>query len=261
MALVIKATNANNQTIQLTQNANFQLVAAQGLTPPKANINTSPLATMDGGMFNSSKLQSRNIVFLIQPLGNIENSRQLLYQYFKVKKPISIEIKTANRDVVINGYVEDMQIDLNANPQLVQISIICPDPWFKDKTATTVNINGETTSAQVSNPSDDDVGAVFTIAITGAVENPNIQLNGRMTINKTFSNGNIITIDTRRGSKSVSYKASAGSQTSTDLLNYLSTGSSWVQLHSGTNWVHKGADSGASSMNVTMVFNPIYEGI
>lgn len=261
MALVIKATNGNGQTIQLTQNSNFQLVAAQGLTPPKSNINTSPLATMDGSMFNSSKLQNRNIVLLVQPLGEIETNRQLLYQYFKVKKPVSIEVITKNRDVIIDGYVEDMQIDLNANPQLVQISIICPDPWFINKTATTVNILGETTSAQVNNPSDDDVGAVFTITMTGSVSEPNIQLNGRMTIEKDFISGNIITIDTRRGKKSVSYKTDSSSMSSIDLLNYLSPLSNFIMLHSGNNWVHKGAESGVNNMNVVMVYNSIFEGV
>lgn len=41
----------------------FIIKSIEGLGPAKASINTSDISTNDGGIFNSSRLDKRNIVF------------------------------------------------------------------------------------------------------------------------------------------------------------------------------------------------------
>lgn len=259
MALVIKATNKYNQSITITQNANFQLVAVAGLTPPKANINTAELAVMDGSAFNSSKLNNRNIVLTIQPTGNVEAGRLTLYQYFKVKQPITLEIKTSSREVVIAGYIENMEIDLNANPQTVQVSIICPDPWFKAKTAQVIALN--TNPKTIASESDDEVGAIFTATMSGAVSNPvftDSTTGQSFGLTYDFVSGDVLTLNTRRGEKAVSVLRSG---TKTNLLNYITATSKWIALATGDNSIGYSATSGAANMAVTVTLQSIFEGV
>lgn len=259
MALTIKATNKYNQTLQITQSNLFQLVAVSGITPPKANVNTAELASMDGSAFNSSKLQNRNIVLTIQPTGNVEQGRLTLYQYFKVKQPVSLEIITANRDVIIDGYIENMEIDVNANPQTVQISIICPDPWFKAKTPQVINL--DTNPKTIASASDDEVGAIFTATMSGAVENPVITDSTTAQsfgLTYTFQSGDILTINTRRGEKAVSVNRSG---TITNLLNYITATTKWIALATGNNSIGYNADSGVANMAVSVTLQSIFEGV
>lgn len=259
MALKITATNKYNQSIVITQNANFQLVAISGITPPKANINTSALANMDGSAFNSSKLNNRNIVMTIQPVGNIESNRLTIYQYFKVKQPITLEIKTANRDVVIDGYIENMEIDVNANPQTIQVSIICPNPWFKAKTAQVITLDSNPKT--IASESDDEVGAIFTATISGAVSNPTFtDSTTGQTFGLTYNlvSGDKLTLNTRRGEKSVSVLRGGST---INLINYITATSKWIALATGNNSIGYGASSGVANMAVTVTLQSIFEGV
>ena len=157
MMLKLKVTRGLS-TPRITENSNYQLVSVTGLNPPVADIVVSESATADGGVFNIARAQKRNIVLQIQPIGNIETRRLQLYSYFAPKAAITLDIQTDNRHVTIDGYVESMEIDYNANPQIVQVSIICPDPFFVDKTQSSTTIPGT-----VTNPSEASQGAEFTI--------------------------------------------------------------------------------------------------
>lgn len=103
-----------------------------GLGPAKANINTTDLATNDGSIYNSSRLNQRNIVFglLFTFAPKIEDARQNTYKYFPIKKNLEIVIETDNRTVRTIGYVETNEPDVFNKQEGSQISIICTDPYF-----------------------------------------------------------------------------------------------------------------------------------
>ena len=109
----------------------YQVIKIEGLNPPKAQINTTTIVGLDGAMFNSSKLESRNIVLTIRINGDVETNRQNLYQYFRTKEACTFYYTNQNRDVYIQGYVESVVCDLFSKSELAQISIICPSPYFK----------------------------------------------------------------------------------------------------------------------------------
>lgn len=106
----------------------------EGLGPPKATINTSELATIDGSLFASSRCQNRNIVITLAMMfkPTIEDSRQKTYKYFPIKKPVTLTIETDNRLTQITGYVESNEPNIFSSEEDTQISIICPDPFFYD---------------------------------------------------------------------------------------------------------------------------------
>lgn len=207
----------------------YQLVSVTGLNPPVADINVSDMATSDGGLFNNARLQKRNIVLQIQPLGNLETRRIEFYSFMSPKSAITLDIQTDNRHVTIGGYVESMEIDYNANPQLVQISIICPDPYFID--VTQVSASG----ASVTNPSDIPQGAIFTFSITSSRTSiwlynyKNHQGFGIKDL--SMSSGDTVVINTIQGQKSVRLNG-------TNVMQYVSLynpESKWVQLEPGLN--------------------------
>lgn len=107
-----------------------------GIGPVKSNINISSLASDDGGVFDSSRIDIRNINLTLgfyesSILHNtIEDSRQLIYKYFPNKKEISLIFKTDNRELITYGYVEDKSPDIFSKEESIQISVLCPDPNF-----------------------------------------------------------------------------------------------------------------------------------
>lgn len=110
----------------------------EGLSPSSASINTTSSALMDGSEYNSAKFQERNIVISIiyNPAvftqDCIENIRHLSYRYFPIKQKIRLTFNTDHRNLWIDGYVEDDNINIFSQMEEGSYSIICPDPYFRD---------------------------------------------------------------------------------------------------------------------------------
>lgn len=122
----LKYTFANPQDV------GFVITSITGLGAGKANINVTDIATNDGGVFNSSRVQSRNIIISLSYLwkNTIEDVRQLTYKYFPIKKKIRLVFETDNRYAEIEGYVESNEPSIFSKESGATISIICPNPFF-----------------------------------------------------------------------------------------------------------------------------------
>lgn len=109
-----------------------------GIGGNKATINTTDLASDDGGIFSSARAETRNIVLTLgmfdwkknYPNWSIEDARHLTYKIFPKKKGVTLVFKTDNRTTYIDGYVESNEPDIFTERETTQISIICPDPNF-----------------------------------------------------------------------------------------------------------------------------------
>lgn len=116
------------------EKSGFLITNISGLGPSKANVNTTEVSTNDGSLFNSARLNQRNIVFDIifeqTSKENIEDLRQKSYKYFPMKKSLELLIETDNRVVKTNGYVEANEPNIFSAKEGTQISIICPDPYL-----------------------------------------------------------------------------------------------------------------------------------
>lgn len=132
----VEITNYRNESIlfelAFPEKSGFAIQDIQGLGPAKAVINATELSTMDGSLYNSSRVSSRNIVFSLIFLEHptIEATRQKSYKFFSVKKPVKLTFKTDNRLAEIYGYVESNEPVIFSEQETTQISIICPDPYF-----------------------------------------------------------------------------------------------------------------------------------
>lgn len=139
MIKAITVTNyiGNRMRLELgsPQNTGIIIKSINGLGAADADINTTDIITRDGGLFNSSRIKQRNIVFNLlfmrSVLGEtIEDIRQKTYKYFPVKREVELVIETDNRNVKIAGYVESNEPNIFSEREGTQISIICPDPYF-----------------------------------------------------------------------------------------------------------------------------------
>lgn len=116
----------------------FLIRSIRGLGPSKANVNTTEVSTIDGAIFNSARLNQRNIVldlvFVETGVGRtrktIEDIRQKSYKFFPIKKNLRLQIKTNNRFVETIGYVESNEPNIFSSQESATISIICPDPFL-----------------------------------------------------------------------------------------------------------------------------------
>lgn len=136
----VTITNSKEESITLELSnpwsSGFGITDISGLGPVTASINTTSYATRDGSVFNSARLDNRNIVFtlIFLPTDNesVEDIRQRSYRYFPIKGLITLVFKTTNRTCRTSGYVESNEPNIFSKRQTAQISVICPDPYFYD---------------------------------------------------------------------------------------------------------------------------------
>lgn len=118
------------------ENDLIQIINITGLDPVKASINTSPYGSVDGSSFTGSSVLSRNIVLTLKPNPNwdtwtYEKLRRLLYSYFMPKLITRLVFHSDDMiPVEIYGVVESVSVNMFTKEPELQVSIICPDPYF-----------------------------------------------------------------------------------------------------------------------------------
>ena len=114
----------------------IQIRAITGLDPVKAAVNTSPFGSVDGVAYIGSNVAYRNIVLTLHPnpdwnTWSYESLRRLLYKYFMPKLETRLIFYSNDMPPVeIYGYVEDTNLNQFSKDPEIQVSIICPDPYF-----------------------------------------------------------------------------------------------------------------------------------
>lgn len=278
----------------------FVIASIEGLGPVKSNINTTDLASNDGALYNSARLETRNIVFDIVFLehSTIEDTRQLTYKYFPIKKPVTLVFKVDNREAMTLGYVESNEPTIFSEREGCQISIICPDPYFYStgEGGTTVTVfSGVQPNFQFpwSNESleipliemgiienlkertiyytgDSETGVVIQIHAIGRADNITIYNTGTR---ETFTidtdrlqaltgygivAGDDIEISTLRGKKRITLLRNG---VQTNILNCIDKNSSWFQLAKGDNVFTYIATYGSSNLQFKIISQIVYEGV
>lgn len=104
----------------------------EGLGPVKADVNMTSLATADGDIFNSKRLQGRNIVIKARftYAKTIEDSRLMSYKFFPIGHKVTFKIETDSRVAETEGYVESNEPDIFSKESDMQVSILCESPFF-----------------------------------------------------------------------------------------------------------------------------------
>lgn len=299
MIKTLTVTNHVGRSLKLDlahpERSGIYIKSISGLGPPQAVINTVDIATSDGTRFNSSKLDARFIElelgFLFNP--TIEDSRLKTYEYFPIKKKITLEIETDRRNCEISGYVESNEPNIFSKDETTKITINCPDPYFKSKkdqvtlffgvipmfefSYSNESMEPITITGELKNDSeqtifyegDADVGMLMKFRAMGNVSKLEIHntttrekmvLLDSLIIKKMgegIKYGDEIIINTNTGEKSINMVRNG---ITTNILNVLDKGSSWLNLVQGDNIFAFSAE-GMSYLQFSIENKVLYEGV
>lgn len=279
----LKIENRQGEILTLTHNQNYIVKEIDGLEPPKAGINLSDVSGMAGGLYNSSKVEPRNLVLTVLPCCPVDDNRLHLYRFAQAGQWCKIYYANKSLNVKIEGYVETIEAQTFTKLQQIQISIICPQPYFVGMKEIYNDISDVIADfefpfsipqkgvefsylnpdmlAHVTNYGDVDTGVVINIATRGEVVNPTIHANntrGAMGVNVTLHEHDQLIIDTNSGQRNIFL---IRDNTETSIINRMKPNPEWFVLTPGENVFSYTAESGADLMSVTFEHQTKYGGV
>lgn len=279
----LKVKNHTGEVLNLSKSKNYTVYNITGLNPPQVTVNTSSNATSDGSTTNNVRVEKRNIVIYISIEGDIETNRINLYRYFPLKQNITVYFKNNTRNVKIEGKVEIIECDFFAKKQIAQISLICPQPYFKsvDELVSTFSdvsnlfefpfaisntgteLSAITTNVRKSiiNHGDIESGIIIHLYAIGTVVNPviyNVFDKTHMSFNFTMQANDQLVINTYMGEKSIKLIRNG---VSSNAIGYLIPDSVWLTLKSGDNVFTYETESGGSNLQITFTTSVLYGGV
>lgn len=292
MARKITCINEDNISIVLTdQFSPWLLERCDGIYEVQNTVAMSANTMTDGSTYQGSTAAMRNIILTLRdrPEADHKKNRSVLYSIFKPKSP-GIFMYEENEDVKqIEYYVEDIQIDSEMRARQATISLLCPSPFFVDLQDISVQMAGWVQNFQwqheflaegeefgyrtaerlktIENESAaDHVGLTITIEAAGSAANPTITHveQGESITVGTVGNplnliaGDKVIITTHTNNKHV-YLERNGVRT--EINEYLSEESEFLQLMHGINTFGYEAASGENYLTVTISFRYHYLGV
>lgn len=291
----------NSIKLELTRPdlSGFIIKSMDGLGPTKANINTTDIATNDGSIFNSSRLDKRNITlnleFFQTDTESIEDIRQKTYKYFPINQRVYITVETDNHTLETEGYIETNEPYIFSKNEGTNISIICPDPFFYSKNIVETVFSGveplfefpfsneslttsllefgaiqNKTEQVIVYEGDGKVGISIYIHALGSVSNikiANVKTREIMIINTdklaTLTGSSI------KAGDNIIINTQKGNKNvtlirdgvRTNILNCIEKGSQWFTLVKGDNIFAYTTDSGSSNLQFYITNKVAYDGV
>ena len=263
----------------------FTIIDIAGLGPAPATINTSPSSLLDGEKYNSSKVNMRTINLAFAVEKEAEANRLQAYKVFQSARAVDIHYVSSMLNVTIEGYIESVDVTHFEAKQVITVVIVCPFPYFKAaqqvvnelyslinmfhfpfaSTATPELIFGVVnpmTNEAVINNGAVECGLIFELYARDTLSNPKIYnylTNEFIGLNFQMQAGDLITINTEKGKKSVTLLRD-GSET--NLFNYLMEGITWLQLEvGGSEFVYQVTSGVITNLLVTIKHNDLFEGV
>jgi hypothetical protein len=244
----------------------------------------------DGGTYQGSSAKKRNIVLtLMDKPNNVYNqkNRDSLYILFPEGTQGTLTYTEGDVSRVIDYYVEKIYKP-NLKTRLITVSLLCPDPFFYDINDTIAHManwisgfefvhefiaDGEELGYRslerltniVNDTATDNIGMTITVDILSNVTNPKftrVESDTHIQIGSDANplnlvNGDVLIITTHTNNKHV-YLIRNGIKT--EINQYLTEQSVFIQLMRGNNNIGYSADVGEEYMSVAVSYKMKYEG-
>lgn len=186
--------NKAGKQLTFDMNSPFSIVAIDGLGPADATINMSQYAIIDGGRFNSSKVNVRNVNIAFSIDYEAAKNRVEAFKVIKPGQYIKLIYRGQYRQGYLEGYVNNMPITYFEMKQTITFTMICPVPYFQamdptydefrsladgfhfafysEATPKTIKFGKFTNLTQkvVENNGDVECGVIFDLAVNGTIE-------------------------------------------------------------------------------------------
>ncbi len=286
----ISCTNNNGMTIIFGESFSpFVLCDVDGIYYVGNNIVTTDNTTIDGAIFQGSTIAKRNVVLTVADKDEHQSHRSDLYKCFKVNTKGTLKYTENDNVKVIDYYIESLTITGTGEARKATISLLCPDPFFYDENETIKYMaewNGSFTFPHnftslkeefgyrslikiqnlVNNTEQSNIGLTFKITCSGDVKNialSHVENSKHMYIGtsaKPFSMKatDVLEITTGVGDKHVYYTTDG---VTTEINNYLSEDSSFIQLSEGDNHIAYDADEGVANISIEIRYTFKYNGV
>ena len=269
--------------------AEFFLISCDGIYSVSNNVVTSENTMTDGSTYQGSTTKQRNIVITAEFDTDYQARRDFLYKSFKPKSLGTFYYTENSEQRQIDYYVEGIEIDEKGVCRNAVISLLCPDPFFKDPADTTITMAGwepcfefihefteeleefgvrvaELVKDIENDSAADYIGIEIIFEAIGAVRNPvlyHVQQDIHIQIgtdNYPFDmeTGDVLRITTGTNEKNV-YLVKGGE--TTKINEYLEEESEFIQLVHGTNTLIYDAAQGVDYLNVTIKYRFHYLGV
>ena len=280
----LRLENENASIIDINDGVRYLVTAVSGLNPPTASIFTATSPNRKGVKYNGSTLDARNIVITIKILGDVAVNRNALYAWVDTEQYVKIHYQNELKNVYCEGHVEECSVDMFSNNEIVDVAIICENPYWHDLTEISMDIStllkhftipfaigGNGIPFSTSNPnnitsifnSGADTGAKFYIRTTDIVENLLLfnaaDIKKQFLIRYTIPANWTIVIDTEGSPKTC--KAYKPDGTVQNMLPFVGANPTWFELKKGYNKFGYSADNGASNMSISVRFTNKYLGV
>ena len=280
----LKLENSNATIVDLNDGERYEIISVSGLNPPSASLFTSKSPNRKGLKHNGSTLNERVVVIQIKLHGDIEESRNALYSWVEPEQYCKIYYRNGVKNVYCEGYVQDCSIDLFTDNEIVNVEILCGDPYLKDFNEIFIEISQiikqftfsfaiDSRGIPFSTHKESNVTSVFNSgAETGArfyirCQEPITSLTiydadntaRRFDIRYAFEIGWQIIIDTDASPKTV--KAIKPDGTAVNILRYVKGNPTWFNLKKGNNQFGYIANDGAAAVEMKIGFTTKYLGV
>lgn len=279
------------------EKSGFFISGATGLGPVKATINLTDIVSVDGSIFNSSRVSYRNIVLSIGflELPTIEETRQKSYRIFPIGTEVLLTITTDIRVLQISGMIESNEPDIFSKVQTAIVSIMCPNPYFRSPSTVVTLFSGinvkfkfpfsnesltENTISfgEILTNSEENVyysgdietginmyinavGPVTDLAVYNSRTREVMRINDTRLIELTgrgIDSGDMIVISTSIGSKSI-VLIRDGEVLS--IMNSLDRDTKWIHITRGDNVFAYTVSSGFSNLQFAVENSILYAGV
>lgn len=279
----LHVVNSLGERLDLEPSDEYAIDYIDGLTPAGASIAASDLAGADGASVSGSRIGARNVVMAILPRGDVEASRIALYRHLRPRESVTLCFSNGMREVEIDGIVETCEGSLFDSPETVTVSVLCPQPYWRDAARMVDEIASslkhfefpfaiaaegiefssirEVLQIEVENQGEAETGIYVVMRAHGEASNPVLYDATRRTyfgVAVEMHASDEVVLDTRRGRKSVSLVRD-GAETS--LVNAIAPGSTWLQLPVGVSEFALDADSGADYISAEIHHDTLYQGV
>ena len=264
----------------------FLLVNAEGAYFADNKVTISENTMTDGGAYQGSIAKVRNIVLTLKDLTNHVYNRNLIDALFKSGLPGTLIFKEDENERQIKYYVESIDSTGESGARTYTVSLLCPDPFFYAMGDVVVYLaawmgnftfphdflvareefgyRSNQRSQNIQNEqAENGIGMVITISAAGAVQNPSVirvESNEAIQIGTashpfTMGAGDTITITTSDNDKHVYFTHNG---ITTEINQYITEDSVFIQLMRGNNNIGYAADVGVDQMSVRISYRLKY---
>lgn len=263
----------------------YQIRDIDGLGPVAATISTSNSTFGDGGAIQGARSGMRSITFrfgLNPDYTTNQSVQSLRTRLMKLMGPaqqiVMIFYSDDHLPVRIDGTVETNEPGIFTDDPEIVVSVLCPNPYFRDINFQTVTAKPEddywaeieyTGTAQsgftavLTLPQNAPLGVVIAFS-SRSFTGP---LNPYISVRYPLLAGDVVTINTTRGQRSITYRRGSGFPVT--ITGSMTDESSWVQLVPSSldvevNWLIaqiNGTDPVVNITNAAYTFAARYRGL